>query len=134
MTRASNFTKKIRKRYWFLKITNLVLLFVPLLVYIGIALGNGGTIVAEKVALVGSVMVALILTVFNVIAQKHLRAPLWIILLGLYVAMSEYLMPLVVILAVTSVLDDLVFTPLVEHYKIKLISSKTMDEREAEGE
>ena len=134
MTAPSRFTSKIRKRYWFLKITNLLLLSVPLLVYIGMALSDGGTIVAEKVALVGSVMVALILTVFNIVAQKHLRAPLWIILLGLYVAMSEYLMPLVVILAVTSVLDDLVFTPLIEYYKIKLISSKTMDEREAEEE
>ena len=50
-------------------------------------------------------------------------------LIGLFVAIKEYLLPLIIILAITSVLDDLVFTPLITYYKTKLISNKAMDER-----
>jgi hypothetical protein len=38
-------------------------------------------------------------------------------------------MPLIIILAITSILDDLVFTPLIGYYRTKLISNKAMDER-----
>jgi len=74
-------------------------------------------------------MVAIILTVFNIVAQKRLRCPIWIMLIGLFVAIKEYLLPLIIILAITSILDDLVFTPLITYYKTKLISNKAMDER-----
>ena len=93
------------------------------------ALSMGEVLIVQKFALVSSVLVALLLTAFNFLAQRNLRAPIWIILLGLYFAIAEYLMPLIVMLAITSILDDLVFRPLIAHYKVKLISSKTIDER-----
>ena len=71
-----------------------------------------------------------ILTVFNVIAQKKLRCPIWIMLIGLYVAIRDYLLPLVIILAITSILDDLLFTPLIHYYYTKTVASKTIDQRE----
>ena len=75
--------------------------------------------------------IALILTVINVVAQKHLRCPIWVLLIGIYVAMEKYLMPLVIILAITSILDDLVFTPIIHYYYTQTVASKTMDKREA---
>ena len=102
---------------------------MPLLVYIGIALSTQDVIVVEKVALVGSVMVALLLTTINFISKRNLRSPIWIILLGLYFAMGQFLMPLIISLAIASTLDDLVFRPLTSYYKTKLIASKTIDER-----
>lgn len=91
---------------------------------------GSGAIVAQKVALVGSVAVAAILTLLNIFLQRHLRAPLWVMLLGLYVAIQQYLLPIVVSLAVVSVLDDLVMTPLITKYKVKLEASRVYDERE----
>lgn len=102
---------------------------MPLLVYIGIALSTEGVIVVEKVTLVGSVMIALLLTTINFISKRNLRSPIWIILLGLYFAMGEFLMPLIITLAVASTLDDLLFRPLINYYKTKLIASKAIDER-----
>lgn len=107
---------------------------MPLIIYIGIALSSGEAIVAQKVAVVSTTMIALILSVFNVLSQKRLRCPIWIILIGLFVAVRDYLMPLIIILAITSVLDDLVFTPLISYYKTKLIANKAMDERLDEKE
>ena len=124
----SKYTKECRFKLWLFRILDWVCLALPVIVYIIIAL-SGGALVAQKVAVVATTMVAIILTVFNIIAQKRLRCPIWIILIGLYIAIQKYLMPLIIILAVTSVLDDLVFTPLISYYRTKLIANKAMDER-----
>lgn len=124
----SKYTKECRFKLWLFRILDWVCLALPVIVYIIMAL-SGGVLVAQKVAVVATTMVAIILTVFNIIAQKRLRCPIWIILIGLYIAIQKYLMPLIIILAVTSVLDDLVFTPLISYYRTKLIANKAMDER-----
>ena len=126
---ASKFTKECRFKLWLFRILDWVCLFMPLIIYIGIALSSGEAIVAQKVAVVSTTMIALILSIFNVLSQKRLRCPIWIILIGLFVAVRDYLMPLIIILAITSVLDDLVFTPLISYYKTKLVANKAMDER-----
>ena len=133
MATASKHTKRCRLKLWLFRILDWVCLFMPLIIYIGIALASNEAIVAQKVAVVSTTMIALMLSGFNVIAQKRLRCPIWIIIIGLYVAVRDYLMPLIIILAVTSVLDDLVFTPIIDYYHTKLIANKAMDER-LEGE
>lgn len=126
----STFTKNCRIKLWLYRILDWICLFAPVLVYICIALFSGGVAVLGKVSIVATVIIALVLTVINIIAQKRLRCPIWIILIGLYVAIQRYLMPLIIILAVTSVMDDLLFTPLIHYYYTKLVASKTIDERE----
>ena len=126
---SSKYTKECRFKLWFFRILDLICLILPLLIYIIVALVNKDAVVAQKVAVVSTTMVAIILTAFNVIAQKKLRCPIWIILIGLFVAIRDYLMPLIIILAITSVLDDLVFTPLIGYYRTKLIANKAMDQR-----
>ena len=128
---ASQFTKNCRRKLWLFRILDWVCLAAPLIIYVIIALCNDGIKVGYKVAVVSTLMIAIILTVFNVIAQKKLRCPIWIMLIGLYVAIRDYLLPLVIILAITSILDDLVFTPLIHYYYTKTVASKTIDQREA---
>lgn len=131
---ASKFTRECRFKLWLFRILDWICLFMPLIIYIGVALSSGEALVAQKVAVVSTTMIALILSVFNVLSQKKLRCPIWIILIGLFVAIRDYLMPLIIILAITSVLDDLIFTPLIGYYKTKLIANKAMDERLDEKE
>lgn len=126
---SSIYTKECRIKLWLYRILDWICLFLPLIIYIGIALASNEAIVAQKVAVVSTTMIALILSVFNIISQKKLRCPIWLILIGLYVAVRDYLMPLIIILAITSVLDDLVFSPVINYYKTKLIANKAMDER-----
>ena len=132
---ASAFTKNCRKKLWFFRILDWLCLSLPLLIYLVIALENDGIKVSQKVAVVGTLIVAIILTILNVIGQKRLRCPIWIILIGLFIAIRDQLLPLVIILAIVSVLDDLVFTPIISYYHTKTIASKTIDQRlEAEKE
>lgn len=126
---ASKYTKDCRRKLWLFRILDWLCLAAPLIIYVIIALTNGGIAVGYKVAVVSTTMIAIILTAFNVIAQKKLRCPIWIVLIGLYVAIRDYLMPLIIILAITSILDDLVFTPIISYYRTKLISNKAIDER-----
>ena len=129
MAKWSDYTIKTRRILWILRGLNLVLLFVPVIVYVIVALANGGVTVSGRVSLVASVMVSIILTTFNVITKIKLRSPRWIMLIGLYVAFRESLLPLIVMLAVTSALDDFFFTPMIAHFKAELEASKVIDKR-----
>lgn len=131
MGTASQFTKKSRALLWTWRLIDWLCLFAPLIVYLIIGLVNDNVTTGGKVTLVAMLFIALILTVINVVAQKHLRCPIWVLLIGIYVAMEKYLMPLVIILAITSILDDLVFTPIIHYYYTQTVASKTMDKREA---
>lgn len=127
---TSEFTKSCRRKLWFFRLLDWICLAAPLIVYVIIALFNDGIKVTYKVAVISTLMIALVLTVFNIIAQKRLRCPIWIIIIGLYIAIRDYLMPLIIILACTSILDDLVFTPLIHYYYTKTVASKTIDQRQ----
>lgn len=126
----SEFTKVTRLKLWAWRLIDWIVLFIPTIVYVFVGLFDEGTLGVEKFGLVSCVVVALIFTLFNVIAQKRLRCPLWILLIGLYIVMRDKLMPLIIILAVTTTMDDLVLTPLVQYYRSKLVAHKAIDERE----
>lgn len=125
---SSKYTRDARFKLWLFRILDWICLGLPIIIYVIVALTGDG-LVAQKVAVVATTMVAIILTVVNIVAQKRLRCPIWIILIGLFIAIKEYLLPLIIILAITSILDDLVFTPLISYYRTKLIANKAMDER-----
>ena len=129
MSKGSDFTKVCRLKLWLYRIIDWILLFMPVIVYVIIALCDEGVTTVGKVSVVGTVAVAAILALFNIIAQKRLRCPIWIVLIGLYIAIRDYLLPLVIILAVVSICDDLILTPLISYYRSKLIANKAIDER-----
>lgn len=124
----SKFTKKSIKMLWFLRIVDFLLLFAPLLFYIVSALGNPIIGTAQKITVVGTVAIAAIICIFNLLLQKHLRCPIWIIFLGLYFAIDK-LMPLMLMVAGASILDEFIFSPLISYYKTKTIANKTIDSR-----
>ena len=128
----SDYTKTVRMKMWLYRIIDWLVLFTPVAVYVVIALADGGVTTTGKVSVVGTVMIAGILAIVNVIAQKRLRCPIWIILIGLFIAIKELLLPLIIILAVVTVLDDVILTPLIQHYHDKLVASKVYDERREE--
>ena len=129
MSKGSDFTKVCRLKLWLYRIIDWILLFMPVIVYVVIALCDEGVTTVGKVSVVGTVAVAAILALFNIIAQKRLRCPIWIVLIGLYIAIRDYLLPFVIILAVVSICDDLILTPLISYYRSKLIANKAIDER-----
>ena len=123
------YTKKTRIILWILRVLDFVILFAPLVVYFAIALANGNVSNMRKFALTGFTALACVIVLINVFIQKKKTSPRWLIILGLYICIKEFLMPLIITLAVVSILDDFVFSPLINHYKGQLVASKTYDKR-----
>lgn len=126
---GSDFTKVCRRKLWFYRILDAILLLGPLVYYFFAALCDGGVTAMGKASVVGTVAIAGILTLFNVIAQKRLRCPIWIVLIGFYIAVRDWLLPLIIMLAVASIIDDLFLTPIISYYRTKLIANKAIDDR-----
>lgn len=117
-------------KLWACRILNWLLMLGPLMVAIVLGYGTCGETgnTAGAVALTGTIVVCLILMLVNVLMKHKLRCVIWIMVLGLYFALDN-IMPLVLCFAGTSIIDDLVLSPLVEHYKIEYTSNRAMDRR-----
>lgn len=127
MAKHSEYTKKAYRRCWLLRLIDFLILFGPFIYEVFYALGSSVS-TTKKVIVLGTTAVAFIICVFNLIAQKHLRSPLWIIFLGLYFTMKN-LIPLIIWVAIASILDEFIITPLIKYYKQKTISNMAIDER-----
>ena len=132
MAKHSEYTKKAYRRCWILRAIDFAILFGPFIYEVIKAIIAPYT-TQQKVVVLGTTAVAFILCMVNLIAQKHLRSPLWIIFLGLYFAVKD-LIPLVIWVAVASIIDEFVLTPLIKYYKTKTIANMAMDERLGTGE
>ena len=123
------YTDTIRLKLWILRIADIVTLVVPAFAYVIIALANGEIGVGRKFICSFAAAIAVIITVTNLFLQKKKRSVIWIVLIGLYIAIRELLLPLIVMLGCASLLDDFVFSPMISHAKTELISSKVYDKR-----
>lgn len=99
---------------------------LPFLVYAVIGFVDAGT--TEKLVLTLGAVAAAIIGLTNFFFKKHLRSPLWILLLALYMVLDE-ITPLLICAAVGCVLDELLFTPLCAHFRSKTLINSELDKR-----
>lgn len=118
-----NVVKKNKLLFRLFKVLSLLCLWGPLLGFSFYALGSSQTVVVQKLGVSITLLAAIIISAFNIIAKKHLRSPFYLILLGLYIGLGQILTCLIVLVS-TSLLDEFCFHPLCELYKAKYISSK----------
>ena len=128
----SDYTKNCLRKMWLYRVIDWILIIGPIFTYVCIGLADGGIATWAKVTMIGCCAAALIVIIVNTILQKRLRCPMWLVLIGLVAAIKNYLLPLIIILSLVTILDDLVLTPLIENYRDKYRASKVQDEREEE--
>ena len=124
----SEITKSAKTKYVVCKIMSFLLTVAPLFIYVIIGLANGDIHKGQKVFLGFTCIMALILTLFNILLKYQLRSPLFLLLLGIYYALNNIL-PLIIIVCVGIVLDEFVFSPLKRKYKEKYVVNKEIDDR-----
>lgn len=129
---ASNYTKVVRSKLWLFRILDFLCLVAPLMTFYVIALCDGQVGTVQKFTCSGLVVIALILTLVNIIGAKRLTCTKWLVTLGLFVAIREFMLPLMILMAITTALDDFLFQTIIQHYKMKLEASKVIDERVTE--
>lgn len=107
-------TKKLHTTSILLGLFSFMLCYVPLLV----AIITGFTYESEagKVALSISCIVALILSLINLVAKYSIRSTMWVLLLGTYCVLDN-VMPYLIAIAVCTIIDEFVVSPLHKHYK-----------------
>ena len=121
-------TKKYRQIYWILFIISLMLNFVPLIVYVIKGYADVNVSEGRKVTLTLTMMVALVLTVYNILAKKHMRSVIWILLLGVYFAIQKIEL-LLILMAICTIIDEFVVEPLIKVYKRKYKTNYEIDGR-----
>ena len=126
----SKATQNARKKLWAYRIAYWACLFLPLLIYVLIGLISDKVSTAGKVTLISMMFLAIVVTFINSMTGKHLRCAIWLLILGIWVAIKDLMLPLIIILAITSVLEDIFFSPMITHLKTVLTSNKAIDQRE----
>ena len=110
-----------------LLIVSILLNVAPLGAYTIIGLSEAN-LVSEKVALVSTVFVVLILSVIAWINKTTMRSRIWVVILGLYFCLDSFIAPLLII-AITQVLDEWIISPLHKYYKNKYSINREIDKR-----
>ncbi len=121
-------TQKYRTTYWILFAISVALNFVPLLVYVIKGYASIEVSESRKVTLTMTMMIALCLSIYNILAKKHMRSVIWILLLGVYFAVQKIEL-LLILMAICTIVDEFVVEPLMKRYKFKYKSNKEIDSR-----
>lgn len=122
----SQTTKSLKTKTNILHIISWVLTFLPIMIWLGIALAKSNEI--TKTALAISILIAGLLTLVNLLLKYSIRSTVWILLIGIYIALRN-ITPLLIIIAVCTIIDEFIVHPLYKHYKERYHINKEIDKR-----
>ncbi len=122
----SQATKSLKTKTYIFHFLSWVLTFLPILIWLGIALAKSNDV--TKTALAISVLIAFILTLALLLLKYSIRSTIWILLIGIYVALKD-ITPLLIITAVCTIIDEFIVHPLYKHYKERYHINKEIDKR-----
>lgn len=125
----TNRTKEHKQKAILYFAASLLVTFGPMLFFVLKGFIEGSQV--NKFTMGAMCVVSIILCLVNVITKKHLRSPLWILLLGVYFCLGK-IETLLIILACTTVIDEFWLTPAYKHHKEKYTINNEIDKREEE--
>ena len=131
MKYVSERTKQCRVLMFVFGLLHFLCLFGPLLYFIPYGYITGETV--EKIGMSFTVITALILSMISILVSATHRAGLhrcimWVLIAGVLFCLQEVRV-FIWIMAITSILDELIFTKVKDHYHTALISNKEIDRR-----
>ena len=124
----STMTNKYKKLSILTFLLSTICSLCPILIYVIKAFVDNDVKEVNKYTLGIMCSVALVITLINIVAKLHLRCIPWILLLGIYVCLKD-ITSLLVIMAITTIIDELILTPLHKSFKNKYIINKEIDKR-----
>ena len=124
----STMTKKYKKLSILTFLLSAICSLCPIVIYVIKAFVDKDVQEVNKYTLGIMCSVALVITLINIVAKLHLRCIPWILLLGIYVCLKD-ITALLVIMAITTIIDELILTPLHKSFKNKYTINKEIDKR-----
>ena len=73
-------------------------------------------------------MAVIIMSIVAAVNKIALRSRVWILLIGLWICLDNFMLPIIVI-ACTQIADEIIFTPLHNYFKTRLVINKQIDGR-----
>lgn len=122
----SDITKKYQRLSILFQCLSILVLVGPLAYYTILGFVNGE--VTEKFTLGVTFVIAAILFIVNILFKYHIRSIIWILVLGIYFCISNIL-PLLLMVAIGTILDEFILTPLHKSYKNKCTINREIDKR-----
>lgn len=128
---ASDRTKYCRTMKNIFGLFHFLCLFGPLLYFIPYGYITGETV--EKIGMSFTIILSVILAVISIIVSATARAGLhrcimWALIAGVLFCLKE-IQVFIWIMAITSILDELIFVKIKDYYKAALIANKEIDRR-----
>lgn len=124
----STMTKKYKRLSILTFLLSTICSLCPILIYVIKAFVDKDVQEVNKYTLGIMCSVALVITLINIVAKLHLRCIPWILLLGIYVCLRD-ITTLLVIMAITTIIDELILMPLHKSFKNKYAINKEIDKR-----
>ena len=119
-------TEKYKKKARFYNFLSFFITVVPILIYVVMGFIEGT--IGQKITLGMCLVAVIILVILNLLFKHIPRCGVWIILAGLAYACNS-IVPLLLIMAITTALDELVLSPLTKKYKNLYTINKEIDKR-----
>ena len=124
----STMTNKYKKLSILTFLLSAICSICPILIYVIKAFVDKDVQEVNKYTLGIMCSVALVVTLINIVAKLHLRCIPWILLLGIYLCLRD-ITSLLIIMAITTIIDELILMPLHKSFKSKYTINKEIDKR-----
>lgn len=124
---VSEQTKSIKAKMIICQCLSILLSVLPITIYVIKAFIEGG--VTQKLGISLLAIVAVVLTIINILFKYSIRSTIWILLLGVYICL-ENIVPLLIIIAICTILDEFLITPLYKKFRGEFTINKEIDKRE----
>ena len=123
----SNITKRLRRKYATCLFFSILATFGPLAYYFATTFVLVDSV--QKKAVLGlSMITCIVLTMINVVMKTQIRSPIFVIMLSICIC-ADKLLPVLCMVSVGVILDELVFTPAKKHYYRRYSTNKELDRR-----
>lgn len=119
-------TKELKRKYKTAQIASILLLFLPVGIFIGIAFFKGTT--SQKLSLGMGVTLSLIFTAANVIFKLSPRSGVWILIMALCVAVQK-VQNVIYVTGSCVILEECVTSRLEKYYREKYKINREIDDR-----
>lgn len=126
MSTRSSSTKKYARLTVIFTLLQILVLLGPITFYL--ISGFISAEVTSKLVLGSTFIIAALIGLISICTKLHLRSPLWIMVLGINTVINS-IIPLVLMVAIGTILDEFLLSPLKNRYKEKRNINREIDKR-----
>jgi len=125
----SQTTIELKRKKNIFHLLSWILAFLPITIWLAIAMAKSTEVTKQALGL--TIVVSGLFFLANLILKFHIRSTVWILLIGIYIALRD-ITTLLIVISICTILDEFLVTPLYKHYRDRYKINKEIDKRQGE--